>query len=74
MDYTEAPVGQGRIESPWEGLEAGVIMGSDAFAQQSVKRARVNSLELAETNRLARAGWMEWPQIVQVAEKILGHR
>ncbi len=42
------------------------------FAQQFLKRGRTDRTEAAETNRLARAGRVEWRVLVQWAEKVLG--
>jgi len=74
VEYTEAPVRQGRLDGPWDRLVGGVILGSEAFAQQFLKRGRAGQTEPAETNRLARAGRVEWLALVQRAEKVLGRR
>ena len=72
VEYTESPVRQGRLDGPWDRLVGGVILGSEAFAQQFLKLGRAGQTEPAEINRLARAGRMEWPELVQRAEKVLG--
>ena len=72
VEYTEAPVRQGRLEGPWEGLVGGMVLGSQAFAQELLKRRRGSATEPAEVNRLARAERLEWPEVVKVAERVLG--
>lgn len=72
VGYTEAPVRQGRLDGPWEDLVGGIVMGSQAFARRLLKRARASATEPAKRNRLARAGRVEWPEVVRLAEGILG--
>lgn len=71
VEYTEVPVRQGRMDGPWDGLVGGIVMGSHAYAQQWLKRRRKSATEPAEVNRLARAGRIEWPHLVKLAERLL---
>ena len=71
VSYTQAPVRQGRLEGPWEGLVGGVVLGSQEFAQRVLKRRRAGRTEPAEVNRLMRADRRAWPEIVRMAERVL---
>src|SRR5574341_268949 len=71
-EYTEGPVRQGRLESPWAGLVGGAVLGSEDFAQRVFKRHVLDPGEQTAARRLARAGRCEWPEIVRWAEDLLG--
>ncbi len=66
-EYTEQPVRQGQLESPWERLIAGLILGTEAFAQQLRLELRGNVREQTALRKLRRG--VNWPQIVQALEQ-----
>ncbi len=73
--YTELPIRQGRIDSPWDGLVAGVVLGGTAKAVALLNRAGRNPVRQAEARRRAAAqGRPQWSAIVGAAEAILGRR
>jgi hypothetical protein len=41
-EYTQAPVRQGRLESPWERLVGGCVLGDLAYARKCLQRAGAN--------------------------------
>ena len=68
--YTEQPVLQGAVESTWERVVEGIVLGSAAFAQQLRREARGNARE-QKALRVAPQG-PTWPQIVSALEKAKG--
>ena len=71
-EYTEAPVRQGHVDSPWEGLVGGVALGSVEFVQRLLKKKPVNTDEQTGGRRIARANRRPWRDIVKAAEELLG--
>lgn len=73
--YTEAPVGQGRLEDPWVGVVGGVVLGTVEEAAVLIRRA-ANRPGKGQSNmrKLARSGRPEWREIVTAAERILGRK
>jgi REP element-mobilizing transposase RayT len=70
--YTESPVRQGRIESPWERVVGGVVLGSREFAARVLRRGGADpEADAGETER-AWAPRAEWAEIVAAAERITG--
>jgi len=73
--YTEQPIRQGRMDSPWEGIVAGVVLGDAAEAAALLRAAERNPEGQAEAIRKAAArARPEWGAIVGGAESILGRR
>jgi len=72
--YTEAPVRQGRLDSPWDRVVRGLVLGSSEFA------ARVLMSSGAEPGEDETGAWHagtrrpDWTSIVKAAEKIGGQR
>ena len=72
--YTEAPVRQGRLDSPWDRVVRGLVLGSSEFA------ARVLMPSGAEPGEDETGAWHagtrrpDWTSIVKAAEKIGGQR
>ena len=61
------------MDSPWEGLVAGVVLGDAAEAVALLRRAGRNSKAQAEAmGRAVRALRPQWAAIVRAAESILG--
>ncbi len=76
-EYTEAPVRQGRMESPWGGLIGGVVLGGSEFAQQLLKAARTEGVDAASqpsVRQIERADRIAWTEIVAAAEELRGRR
>ena len=71
-EYTEQPLRQGAVESPWERLVAGVVLGTEAFARRLRQEVQGNSREQAALKRLARP--MTWERIVSALEVLKGER
>jgi REP element-mobilizing transposase RayT len=73
IKYMEQPIRQGRMDSPWDGLVAGVVLGEAAEAVALLNRAERNPAGQAEERRRAAARVRpEWGAIVGAAESILG--
>jgi REP element-mobilizing transposase RayT len=69
-EYTEAPVRQGTIESPWDRLVAGLVLGSEAFARSLRQKLRGNRREQKEFRALAQQ--VRWSAITSALEKVGG--
>lgn len=71
--YTEAPIRQGRLESPWEGLVAGTVLGeldeARALLRAAARKPGGQAWSMREASLGTRA---EWRVIVRAAEKVLG--
>jgi REP element-mobilizing transposase RayT len=73
--YTEEPIRQGRLDSPWEGLVGGVVLGDTAEAMALLRGADKNLGGQAEAMRKAAVLVRpQWAAIVRAAESILGRR
>jgi putative transposase len=70
--YTEAPVREGRLQSPWERLCGGLVLGEPEYAVALSREAQVNLKEQTAGRRLLRCQRMAWSQIVRAAEAELG--
>lgn len=71
-NYTEAPIRQGVMESPWEGLVAGRVLGGREEALAILRAAEKKGGAGPKRNAtLARASRPEWNAIVRQAEKLL---
>jgi putative transposase len=66
--YTERPIRQGGLESPWTGLVGGLVLGEAEFARRLLGGAKVNQEEQTEVRRMRRR--VSWEQVVRAAEKI----
>lgn len=71
-EYTEAPIRQGRLDSPWVGVVGGLVLGSKEFAAQVLKPSGARAAEEEGEVWRARAVRGEWPAIVAAAERISG--
>ncbi len=70
--YTEEPIRQGVLESPWEGLVAGIVLGEREYARQLLSSTRVSEEEQTPARRMRpRADWL---QMVRAAEKMRGKK
>jgi putative transposase len=70
--YTEQPIRQGVLESPWEGLVGGVVLGESGYARRLLAGRKVNEEEQTPARRMRRrAGWEE---VARAAEKIKGEK
>ncbi len=74
-EYTEGPIRQGRLESPWKGLVAGVVLGDAAEAAALLRGEGSHPGPRAEEGRRP-AAWTRpaWGEIVRGAESILGRK
>lgn len=71
--YTEQPILQGRLDNPWEGLVAGVVLGEAQEALALLRGAETNPGDQAAVIRDAAIRVRpEWRAIVGAAESILG--
>jgi REP element-mobilizing transposase RayT len=69
--YTEAPLREGRLESPWDRLVGGLVLGSREYAQELLKDGRVDREQQTSARRLER-GRVEWKELVGGMEKARG--
>jgi len=70
--YVEEAVREGLAESPWERVEAQMLMGTAAFVKRLRRLARGNAREQPALKQLhERPGWEE---AVQVVEKLKGEK
>jgi REP element-mobilizing transposase RayT len=71
--YTEQPIRQGRLDNPWEGVVAGVVLGEKQEAWALVRGAEKSRGGPEVRSRESAAGGRpEWSAIVGAAELILG--
>jgi REP element-mobilizing transposase RayT len=68
--YTEKPIRQGGLESPWEGLRGGLVLGDEEFAQRLLAGQKTNEQEQTSVRRLRPR--ISWAELVKMAEKIKG--
>jgi REP element-mobilizing transposase RayT len=71
-EYTEQAVRQGAVERPWDRLVAGIVLGSEAFAQRLRQKLRGNPREQAPLKALVRPP--TWAQIVLALEEAKGEK
>jgi len=68
--YTEQPIRQGGLESPWEGVVAGVVLGDSEYARKLLSGRTVNEEEQTAARRMRRR--VGWEELVGAAEKMRG--
>ncbi len=66
--YTDGPIRQGKLESPWAGLVGGLVLGDAEFARRILAGCKVNEEEQTEARRMRRR--VSWEEVVQAGEKI----
>ena len=69
-EYTEQPVRQGVVESPWERLLGDVILGSEGFARQVRRHLQGNRREQPALRDLEPR--LTWDRIVAELERLKG--
>ena len=73
-EYTEGPIREGHLESPWERLVGGLVLGEAVAAQRILKGLRSNRTEQTPVRRLARTSRPAWRHLVTATEDLLGRR
>lgn len=68
--YTEAPVREGRLESPWARLIGGLVLGEEGDARRLLAGQPMNVAEQTEARRLRRR--VKWEDVVRAAEGVQG--
>ncbi len=71
-DYTEEPLREGVVESPWDRLIGGLVLGSEAFARSVRMAARGSRREQPQMRRLERP--VSWGRIVEALERLKGEK
>ena len=71
--YTEAPIRQGRLDNPWEGLMGGVVLGETREAEGLIRKAakdpeKARRVVVAAARRVR----PDWQEIVSTAESMRG--
>ena len=75
ISYTEQPIRQGRLDSPWEGTVAGAVLGDADEAVALLRGTVKHPGRQAETMRQAAVGVRPGCSvIVQAAESLLGRK
>jgi putative transposase len=72
--FTESPIRQGVVESPWERLVGGVILGQEEEALRVLKEAGGDRREQTAVRRGGMGTRPEWEEMVKAAEGVLGRR
>ena len=67
---TEQPIRQGVLESPWEGLVGGIVLGEREYARRLLTGRKVSPEEQTPVRRLPER--VKWIELVRAAEKIKG--
>ena len=70
--YVEEPIREGVLESPWERLIGGAILGSEAFVEGIRDRIKGDRREQKETRALAQRN--RWEEIVSAVEVAKGEK
>ncbi len=71
--YTEAPIRQGRLDNPWEGLVGGVVLGEARDAEGLIRKAAKDPEKARRVVvAAARRARPDWKEIVSTAESIRG--
>ena len=70
--YTEQPIRQGVLESPWEGLVGGIVLGARDYARQLLSGRKVSEEEQTAARRMRQR--VRWSELVRAAEKIKAER
>ena len=70
--YVEEAVSEGLAPSPWERLQAGVVLGGTAFVGRLRARLQGNDKEQSGLRRLK--GHPTWEQAVRVVERLKGEK
>ena len=73
-EYTEAPIRQGRLDSPWDRVVRGLVLGSKEFVSLVLMSADAKPGEDATTAWPARTLRPDWASVVKAAEKMSGQR
>jgi hypothetical protein len=68
--FTEEPIREGVLESPWDRLVGGIVLGSREFALGLERKAKGNRSQQTASRRLKRARAVTWDKMVAVAEGI----
>ena len=71
-NYTEAPIRQGKLCSPWENLVGGVILGDVEEARKILKDLKSNPAEQTSVRQAARESRPAWSHMVSASEGLLG--
>jgi len=69
-EYTEQAVRQGAMERPWDRLVAGLVLGTEAFAQKIRRQVRGNPREQGQLKALTKP--VSWERIVSAVEQVKG--
>ncbi|MBX3731164.1 MAG: hypothetical protein KF791_01070 [Verrucomicrobiae bacterium] len=72
--YTEAPIRQGDLDSPWDRLVGGLVLGEALAAQRILRGLRSNRTEQTPVRQLARSSRPAWKDLVSATEDLLGRR
>ena len=72
--YTESPVRQGRLASPWERVVGGRVLGSREFAAKALRARGADTESDSDVTWRPWAPRPEWAAIVEAAERIGGRR
>ena len=74
QEYTEAPIRQGGVASPWGQLFGGWVLGDADYAQELLRRTGANPDEQTEARRVRRGGRVDWKTLISAAETVLGRK
>jgi putative transposase len=69
-EYTETPIRQGRLDSPWERVVEGMVLGSKEYAARVLRPADAQVAEGETGAWQARTQRPDWASIVKAAEKL----
>ena len=70
--YTEAPLFQGGMPSPWSDLVGGLVLGTEGEAAHLVRAAKIEREEQLAARRIETVGRPGWGDIVGAAEAEFG--
>ena len=72
--FTEEPILEGVLESPWDRLVGGIVLGSRDFALGLEKKMKGDRSQQTASRRLKRARAVTWENMVALAEGIRGKK
>jgi hypothetical protein len=73
-EFTEEPIREGVMESPWDSLVGGIVLGSQEFALGLAKQAGGDPSQQTASRRLKLERAVTWENMVALAEEIRGRK
>ena len=73
-EFTKEPIREGILESPWDRLVGGIVLGSHEFALGLAKQVGGDPSQQTASRRLKRERAVTWENMVTLAKEIRGRK